>query len=78
MADVGQSGFGILALLGFSKDLEAYEKLCLLGCGRKVLVQEMELRCCLSTWDRGHLPTSTRCEGPGLHLPILFKVEWSV
>lgn len=75
---VGQSGFGMLPLLGFSKDLEACEKLRLLGWWRKVLVQETELRCCPSTWEKGHLPTGTRCEDPGLHLPILLKVEWSV
>lgn len=75
---VGQSGFGVLALLGFFTDIEACERLRVLCWGRKVPVQETELRCCPFAWEKGHLPTTNPLECLGFHGPILLEVEGSV
>ena len=47
---VGQSG--VLAFLGFSKDLEPCEKLHTLCWQRKVPAPEMELRGCPFIWEK--------------------------
>ena len=75
MSDVGQSGFGMLALLGFPNDLEPVRSSIFSAEGGRFQSRKQNSGAIFPFETRGHLATTNPWENLGLLFPVPLRID---